>query len=179
MEKGFFIQTNKKKIIYLDRDGVINKDFGYVYEIDKFEFINGVFEACKYFINLGYEIIVVTNQSGIGRNYYTKEDFIKLTNWMKNEFKKNGINILNVYFCPHAPEENCNCRKPQIGMITQSLNDFDIDLQKSWLIGDKMSDIQTAISANIPNKILISKEKDDKVLHVVETLFDTINIIKQ
>ncbi|AGR78002.1 putative heptose phosphatase [Aliarcobacter butzleri 7h1h] len=98
---------------------------------------------------------------------------------MKNEFKKNDIDILNVYFCPHAPEENCSCRKPQIGMITQSLNDFDIDLQKSWLIGDKMSDIQTAISANIPNKILISKEKDDKVLHVVETLFDTINIIKQ
>lgn len=98
---------------------------------------------------------------------------------MLDEFKKNGINILNVYFCPHSPDEVCDCRKPQIGMILQSLSDFDIDLQKSWLIGDKMSDIQTAINANIPNKILISKEKNDKVLHIVETLFDTINIIKK
>lgn len=100
---------------------------------------------------------------------------------MCEEFNKNGINILNVYFCAHSPEENCSCRKPQIGMILQSLNDFDIDLQKSWLIGDKLSDIQTAINAGIPNKILISKkkkEKNDKVL-CAKTLFDTINIIKE
>lgn len=160
---------------------MINEDFGYVSKLENFHFISGVFEACKYFISLGYEIIIITNQSGIGRGYYTKDEFLNLTKFMCEEFKKNGIDILNLYFCPHSPEENCSCRKPQIGMILQSLNDFDIDLQKSWLIGDKMSDIQTAINAGIPNKILVSKkrkEKNDRVTHIVETLFEVINIIK-
>ena len=120
---------------------------------------------------MGYEIIVITNQSGIGRGYYTQEDFLNLTNWMIKEFNKNKIEILKVYFCPHSPSEDCECRKPKIGMITQSLNDFDIDLQNSWLIGDKTSDIQTAINANIPNKILIGEDSN--------SLFDTINIIKK
>ncbi|RXI37887.1 D-glycero-beta-D-manno-heptose-1,7-bisphosphate 7-phosphatase [Arcobacter cloacae] len=164
------MQTTKKKIIFLDRDGVINHDHGYVYEIEKFEFIDGVFDACKYFISLGYEIIVITNQSGIGRGYYTQDDFLTLTNWMIKEFNKNEIEILKVYFCPHSPSEDCDCRKPKIGMITQSLNDFSIDLQNSWLIGDKISDIQTAINANIPNRILIGEDSN--------SLFDTINIIK-
>ncbi len=140
-------------------------------QIEKFEFIDGVFDACKYFISLGYEIIVITNQSGIGGGYYTQEDFLNLTNWMIKEFNKNKIEILKVYFCPHSPTEDCECRKPKIGMITQSLNDFSIDLQNSWLIGDKTSDIQTAINANIPNKILIGEDSN--------SLFDTINIIKK
>lgn len=89
---------------------------------------------------------------------------------MIKEFNKNGIEILKVYFCPHAPDENCECRKPKIGMITQALNDFNIDLQNSWLIGDKTTDIQTAINANIPNRILIGEDSN--------CLFDIINVIK-
>ena len=147
----------QKKIIYLDRDGVINEDFGYVYKSDNFRFVNGVFEACKTFLNLGYEIVIVTNQSGIGRKYYSKNDFLKLTNWMLEEFKKNGINILNTYFCPHSPEDNCDCRKPNIGMIEQSLNDFNIDLKNSWLIGDKISDIETAIITILPFCTVLAK----------------------
>ncbi|WP_418186051.1 D-glycero-beta-D-manno-heptose 1,7-bisphosphate 7-phosphatase [Aliarcobacter vitoriensis] len=171
----------QKKIVYLDRDGVINKDFGYVYKIEKFEFIDGVFEACKHFINLSYEIIIVTNQSGIGRDYYSKEDFIKLTQYMKNEFKKNNIDILEVYFCPHSPEQNCECRKPNIGMILQSLNDFDIDLNNSWLIGDKISDIECGKNAKIKNRILISskEEKNSEDFLVAKSLFETINLIQK
>lgn len=151
-----------------------------MYEINKFHFTDGIFEACRYFISLGYEIIVITNQSGIGRKYYSKNDFLELTYWMTNEFKKHGINILNTYFCPHSPEENCNCRKPNIGMIEQSLNDFDIDLKNSWLIGDKISDIETAINANIPNKVLISKDEIYlKLTYTANNLLDTINIIKE
>ena len=128
---------------------------------------------------MGYEIIIITNQSGIGRDYYSKDDFLELTSWMTNEFKENGINILNTYFCPHSPKENCSCRKPNIGMIQQSLNDFDIDLQNSWLIGDKKSDIETAINANISNKILISQDKNNlELLNIASSLIDTINIIK-
>ncbi|WP_081757178.1 D-glycero-beta-D-manno-heptose 1,7-bisphosphate 7-phosphatase [Aliarcobacter lanthieri] len=170
----------QKKIVYLDRDGVINKDFGYVYEISKFEFCDGVFEACNHFINLGYEIIIITNQSGIGRDYYTKNDFLSLTEYMKNEFKKHGINILKVYYCPHSPEEDCNCRKPNIGMILQSLNDFNINLQNSWLIGDKISDIECGKNAKIPNRILISnKEKNSEDFLTANSLFETINLIKK
>ncbi|QKF59837.1 D-glycero-beta-D-manno-heptose 1,7-bisphosphate 7-phosphatase [Aliarcobacter lanthieri] len=170
----------QKKIVYLDRDGVINKDFGYVYEISKFEFCDGVFEACNHFINLGYEIIIITNQSGIGRDYYTKNDFLNLTEYMKDEFKKHGINILKVYYCPHSPEEDCDCRKPNIGMILQSLNDFNINLQNSWLIGDKISDIECGKNAKIPNRILISnKEKNSEDFLTANSLFETINLIKK
>ena len=118
----------QKKIIYLDRDGVINEDFGYVSKIENFKFVNGVFEACKEFLALGYELIVVTNQSGIGRNYYSEDEFLELTKYMRNEFKKEDIDILNVYYCPHNPDDNCSCRKPKTGMILQSLNDFEINL---------------------------------------------------
>lgn len=170
----------KKKIIFLDRDGVINRDHGYVYEISKFNFIDGVFEACKYFITLGYEIIIITNQSGIGRGYYSLNDFEKLTMYMLQIFEENGVKILKVYFCPHSPEENCSCRKPNTGMIQQSLNDFDIDLTNSWLIGDKTSDIETAMNANIPNRILISNTKSNlEIAHTVNNILETLNIIKQ
>lgn len=98
---------------------------------------------------------------------------------MIKEFNKNGIEILKVYFCPHTPDENCNCRKPKIGMIQQSLNDFNIDLENSWLIGDKKSDIETAINANISNKILICEELNNEILQKANSLFDTINIIKK
>ncbi|WP_198306195.1 D-glycero-beta-D-manno-heptose 1,7-bisphosphate 7-phosphatase [Arcobacter vandammei] len=169
----------QKKIIYLDRDGVINEDFGYVSQISNFKFVDGVFEACKSFIDLGYEIIVVTNQSGIARGYYSLEDFKTLTNFMLDEFRKQGINILKVYFCPHSPEVNCECRKPKDGMILQSLNDFSIDLKNSWLIGDKISDIECAKNGNIANKILIDEEKvSNSEFFVAKNLFDSLKYIK-
>jgi D-glycero-D-manno-heptose 1,7-bisphosphate phosphatase len=103
---------------------------------------------------------------------------------MKEKFNENGINILKVYYCPHGPEDNCACRKPNIGMIMQANNDFNIDLKKSWLIGDKISDIQTALNANIKNNILIKssyqKDDDKKIASfTANSLFDTINIIKE
>ncbi|QKF78368.1 D,D-heptose 1,7-bisphosphate phosphatase [Arcobacter defluvii] len=99
---------------------------------------------------------------------------------MVEEFKKHGIDILNVYFCPHSPEENCDCRKPKIGMILQSQKDFEIDLINSWLIGDKITDIETAVNANISNNILISQKKDyPELLNIANNLLDTINIIKK
>jgi D-glycero-D-manno-heptose 1,7-bisphosphate phosphatase len=143
-----------------------------------------VFDACDYFIKLGYEIIIITNQSGIGRGYYTKKQFSKLTEWMIKEFNKNGINILKVYYCPHTPDENCNCRKPNTGMINNATSDYQINLEKSWLIGDKNSDIKTAKNASIKNSILIkspyNKISDEKIASITaNSLFDTINIIKE
>ena len=172
-----------KKAIFLDRDGVINVEKEYLHEIADFEFIDGVLEACSDYIEKGYIIIVITNQSGIGRGYYTEEAFEKLTTFMKNEFLKNSIHISNVYHCPHAPEESCECRKPQIGMITQALGDYDIDLANSWLFGDKESDVQTAINGGIGHYALIRTghaidEQNSKAQYIFNSLLDTIPLIK-
>ena len=93
------------KVLFLDRDGVVNIDHGYVYKPEEFEFVPGVFEACKAFTDAGYKIVVVTNQSGIGRGYYSEQDFYNLTEWMKGEFLRHGVTILDVYFCPHHPSK--------------------------------------------------------------------------
>jgi len=175
--------TNKK-VVFLDRDGVINKDTGYVYKIEDFKFIDGVFKACLHFKKLGFDIIIVTNQSGIGRGYFTQNEFDKLNKYIKKEFLKNDIKILDVFYCPHKPEDKCNCRKPEIGMIEQALNLYNIDLKNSWMIGDKSSDIQLAINSNIKNSILINSTYIDKKEinlsnFVVTSLEESINIIKE
>jgi len=143
------------KALFLDRDGVINKDYGYVYEIEKFEFNRDIFNLIKLFADRGYLIFIVTNQSGIGRGYYSLKDFLNLTKYMLSEFEKNGIKIERVEYCPHLPESNCNCRKPKTGMIERILKDYSINLDASWLIGDKQSDIDLAKNAKIKNKIAI------------------------
>lgn len=168
----------QKKIIYLDRDGVINKDFGYVSKIEDFEFCDGVLDSCKKLIDNGFEIIIVTNQSGIGRGYYSLEDFKILSNYMKKEFEKKDTPILKIYFCPHNPDEDCQCRKPKAGMIFESLKDFSIDLDSSWLIGDKMSDVECAKNGNISNRVLIDNEKNScEDFFVAKSLKDALKYI--
>jgi D-glycero-D-manno-heptose 1,7-bisphosphate phosphatase len=146
------------RALFLDRDGIINQDFGYVYKIEDFKFCDGIFELLRVFRDRGYIIFIVTNQSGIGRGYYTLEDFNKLTEFMLKEFKKEGIEIASVEFCPHAPEANCSCRKPKTGMIDNILSKYKINLDKSWLIGDKQSDIDLAINAKIANSVAIGSK---------------------
>jgi D-glycero-D-manno-heptose 1,7-bisphosphate phosphatase len=137
------------KALILDRDGVINHDYGYVHAINKFNFIKGIFEVCNYFNNNGYLIIIITNQSGIGRNFYSYEAFQTLNDWMIRQFKKKGVIIDKTYYCPHTPEDNCNCRKPKPGMIIEAINDFVLDPRQCVLIGDKASDIEAGKAAGI------------------------------
>jgi len=143
------------KALFLDRDGVINEDFGYVYKIEDFVFTDGIFELLKIFIDKGFHLFIVTNQSGIGRGYYSIDDFFKLTNYMLGRLKEENIYVEDVLFCPHSPDENCSCRKPKTGMIDKVLDKYKIDLSKSWLIGDKQSDIDLAINSKISNSIAI------------------------
>jgi D-glycero-D-manno-heptose 1,7-bisphosphate phosphatase len=145
------------KALFLDRDGVVNKEKNYLYKIEDFEFIDGVFETCKYFQDKGYLIIIITNQAGIARGKYTEKDFEKLTMWMIEEFKKENINISKVYHCPHHPDftGECECRKPKPGMIIEAKKEFDIDLDKSILVGDKNSDIEAGLNAGIKYNYLI------------------------
>ena len=145
----------KQKAIFLDRDGVINIEKEYLYKIEDFEFIPGVIEAMQYLQDKGFLLFIITNQSGIARNYYTKDDFNTLTSWMLDQLKKQNITISQVHYCPHIPTDNCTCRKPKTGMIDNILKNFDIDLDNSWLVGDKNSDIECAKNANIKNTIQV------------------------
>ena len=163
------------KTIFLDRDGVINKEINYLHKIEDFEFINGVFEACQYFKNLNYKIIIITNQSGISRGYYTENDFQIITNWMIAQFKKNDINILDVFHCPHLPDSNCNCRKPMPGMLLEAKYKHNINMNNSWMIGDKEADIIAANNAGITNTILVrSGHNINKADSNAEYIIDSI-----
>lgn len=149
--------------LFLDRDGVINIDHGYVSTKEKFEFIDGIFDLCRQAKRLGYLICVITNQTGIGRGYYTEEDFLRLTDWMCSRFIKEGAPIDKVYFCPTHPEEGLDqykiessFRKPGPGMILQAARELNIDLSRSVLVGDKITDIQAGIAAHVGCNLLYS-----------------------
>ena len=143
------------KALFLDRDGIINVDHGYVSTIEEFEFNEGIFELLRLFVQDGYTLFVLTNQSGIGRGYYDTSDFQKLTTWMLQQLKTEEIPVESVHYCHHTPEEMCHCRKPSIGMIEPILYEYDIDLGRSWMIGDKQSDIDFAQNSGIAHTIAI------------------------
>jgi D-glycero-D-manno-heptose 1,7-bisphosphate phosphatase len=163
------------KAIFLDRDGVINKEVKYLFKIDDFEFIDGIFSACKYFQGLGYKIIIATNQSGISRGYYTEKDYQKLTIWMLSKFMDQDITILDIFHCPHGPKSLCKCRKPSPGMLIQAAKNHSIDMHNSWMIGDKETDINAANLAGIDNTILTRSgheidEKNSKAQFIIDSI---------
>ena len=160
------------KALFLDRDGIINTDHGYVYKVENFEFTEGIFELLQLFIAEGYRLFIVTNQSGIGRGYYTQEEFFTLTEWMLGEFQKREIEIVSVHHCHHAPEEKCNCRKPQMGMVDEILTQNEIDLESSWLIGDKQSDIDLAINSKIQHTIAVGKREIKNSTYSFQTILE-------
>ena len=168
------------KTIFLDRDGVINKDINNLYKVKDFQFIDGIFDSCIYFQKLGFKIIVVTNQSGISRNYFSEKEYKNLTNWMLNEFRKNGIKILDVFHCPHLPNSNCSCRKPMPGMFIDAKKKYNIDMENSWLIGDKETDIIAANSSGISNTILVkSNHKINELDSKAKYIFESINHLNE
>ena len=170
------------KVIFLDRDGVINQEVGYLHKSKDFKFIDGTFEACKQFQSLGYKLIVVTNQSGIARGYYQEEDFHILTKWMLAQFYNRDIDILDVFFCPHGPKSTCKCRKPQPGMFLEACDKYDINMENSWIVGDKEADITAANSAGINNTILVKSghsidEMNTEAKFILESIKESIQII--
>ena len=138
------------KALFLDRDGVVNKEKNYLYLPQDFEFFDGIFESLKNIQKLGYKIFIITNQSGIARGFYTIDDFHNLTKWMLNQFGKNDVHISKVSFCQHGPDDKCECRKPKPKMVIDAAREFDVDLSRSWFVGDKLIDIECAMNAEIP-----------------------------
>lgn len=151
--------------LFLDRDGVINFDKGYVHTEEDFDFMPGIFEIARAAKAIGQKIVIITNQSGIGRGYFTEEQFLELMNWVKRRFLENEVTIDGVYFCPHNPEESggseqsgCVCRKPKPGLILRAIEELSLSAKDSVFIGDKESDMVAARAAGIPSCFLVGSE---------------------
>jgi D-glycero-D-manno-heptose 1,7-bisphosphate phosphatase len=156
-----------KPAVFLDRDGVINVDHGYVSQVDDFEFIDGVIEACKKIKDKGYLLVVITNQSGIARGYFSEEQFHSLTEWMDWSLADRGVDLDGIYYCPHHAQKgvgeykvDCDCRKPKPGMLLSAIHDLNIDASNSILVGDKVSDLQAGIAAGVKNNYLVRTGKE-------------------
>jgi len=168
---------NQKKVVFLDRDGVINKEINYLHKIEDVIFIDGVFETCRTIIERNYEIIIVTNQSGISRKLYTYTDFKILTEWMLEKFYENGVKILDVKFCPHLPSDNCNCRKPKPGLILDAIEQYKINASESIMVGDTENDIIAAKLSNIKKTFLVRSgheidENTSSAKNIIESIAD-------
>lgn len=145
------------KAVFLDRDGIINVDYGYVSTIDRLDFCNGIFNLAKLLISHDFQIFIVTNQSGLSRGYFDNNHFTTLMDYIFGKFKQQKCPIRDYRFCPHLPSDFCNCRKPKPNMIFDLAEKYQIDLSQSMLIGDKMSDIYCGVNAGVGKNFLVSK----------------------
>lgn len=146
-----------QKAVFFDRDGVINKDFGYVHKIQDFEFYDDFFECATYFKSKDYKLIVVTNQSGIERGYYSTQDFLALSKFMQDSiFMRLKFRLDRIYFCPFLNDSTR--RKPAPGMILQAMQDFSLNLSESMLVGDNLSDIKAGQSAGVGRLFFINRD---------------------
>ena len=159
---------SKKKAIILDRDGTLIEDRNYAYKIEDLEILSGVIEGLKY-LQSDFVFFIVTNQSGIGRGYYTVEDFEKFNTHLLEILDKNDIKILKTYYCPHLKEDKCDCRKPKTKYINEIINEFNVDIKESWMVGDHPSDIGFGINGEC-RTVFLTSGHGNKHLDELESL---------
>jgi D-glycero-D-manno-heptose 1,7-bisphosphate phosphatase len=152
-----------QKALFLDRDGVVNEEVGYLHRAEEVRFVPGIFSLCRTALAHGYRLIVVTNQAGIARGFYTETDFEILMNWMRQSLRAEGIELDAVYHCPFHPEHGVGHykrehedRKPGTGMLRRAARDFNLSLADSVMIGDRCSDIAAANAAGLRHAFLIT-----------------------
>ncbi len=160
--------TSARKAAFLDRDGVINLDRAYVHQWDEFEFVPGAVDAMRRLREAGYVLIVVTNQSGLARGMYTEAQFQELTRRMREALAAAGAEVEAVYHCPHHPKGqvpelavDCDCRKPEPGMILQAVREHGLSLAQSFMVGDKPSDIEAARAAGLGRAYIVQSDNDE------------------
>ena len=179
------------KAIFLDRDGTLNIDYGYVHEIDNFKFIDGAIDALRELKKLGYMLVLVTNQSGIARGYFSEAQFLQLTEWMDWSLAEQDVDLDGIYYCPHHPEgkgeykEDCDCRKPKSGMLLQAIKELKIDPTQSIIVGDKVEDLKAGIVAKVKTNVLVRTgklvtEDGEKVAdYVLDSIVDLPRMLKR
>lgn len=153
----------KYPAIFLDRDGTINEEMGYINHIERFKIFPFVAESIRIFRDAGFKIIVVTNQSGIARGYFSEKLLTEVHQKLKECLAEKGTKIDEIYYCPHHPTEgkgeykkDCNCRKPKTGLIEKAAEEHEIDLKKSYLIGDRFKDMEFAKNLNIKSGLVLT-----------------------
>jgi D-glycero-D-manno-heptose 1,7-bisphosphate phosphatase len=146
------------KALFLDRDGIINIDKGYIHKSEDVEFVEGIFDLLKFAMSQGFEFIVVTNQAGVARGMYAESDVLNIHEFMSEKLKEEGITVKEFFHCPHHPEFSgeCDCRKPEPGMLLAAKEKYGINMSESLIIGDKRSDVQAGKNAGLGKCILVS-----------------------
>jgi D-glycero-D-manno-heptose 1,7-bisphosphate phosphatase len=151
----------RRRALFLDRDGVVNEDSGYLHRIEDCRFVEGIFALAQAFVRRQFAIVIVTNQSGIGRGLYGEADFTQLMGWVRGEFARHGIDIAGIYHCPDAPDtlspstwNGHRLRKPGPGMFLQAAEELSLDLAHAWLVGDKPGDIEAGRAGGIGTLVL-------------------------
>jgi D,D-heptose 1,7-bisphosphate phosphatase len=176
------------KAVFIDRDGTINVDVHYLDNPDNFRMYPGVGEGVKELQDNEFKIIVITNQSGIGRGYFTEKQLFRIHERMKQEFQKFGVSLDGIYYCPHHPEDHCNCRKPKTGLFEKAIPAHSIDVKKSYMIGDKILDVEAGKRIGVrtilvpephENEELLSKKSEWAVQpdFIAEDFVDAVNWI--
>jgi D-glycero-D-manno-heptose 1,7-bisphosphate phosphatase len=178
-----------RRALFLDRDGVVNEDTGYLHRIEECRFVDGIFALAAGFAARGFAIVIATNQSGIGRGYFGEADFAALMAWMRGEFQRHGVELAAIYHCPDHPTAGQGAyrrdnpwRKPGAGMLLQAAADLSLDLSRSWSIGDRPGDVEAARTAGIgtiihydPGAAAVARRGD---LWVVPRLADVLALIE-
>ena len=136
-----FAFLNREKAVFVDRDGTLIHDKNFISKVEDVEFVPGSLEAIKIFRDMGYKVVIVSNQSGIGRGILTKEIVDKINEFILNQLRKEGLDVDGIYYCPHSPDDNCDCRKPNLEMVNRASSKLNLSLKNSWAVGDKLSDV--------------------------------------
>jgi rfaE bifunctional protein nucleotidyltransferase chain/domain len=169
--------------VFVDRDGTVNEDILYLHEPDQMKILPNAVEGIKKMQDMGYRIIIVTNQAGIGLGYFSKEDFYRVNSKMLRELSSAGISVSRICFCPHGKEEGCECRKPGIALITRACSDLNLDMSRSYFIGDQTSDIEAGRRAGLKTILMRTgfggsdKQFDVKPDYVADDLLDAADYI--
>ena len=171
-----------KKAIFLDRDGVINRKLPedrYVRNSGEFELLPGVPLALKILKGLGYLVVIVTNQRGIARGFMTEDDLSDVHDFMRSLFRTDGMELDGLYYCPHDKTDYCDCRKPAPGMIFEAERDLGIDLEKSFMVGDSLSDVEAARTAGVQPVMISAVREASDIAPVFSSLLDFAEFLQK
>jgi histidinol-phosphate phosphatase family protein len=169
--------------VFIDRDGTICKDVHYMSSPDQLELLPGVVEGISLLNSLGLKVIIVTNQSGIARGYFTEEALNEIHQKMLKMLSEEGARIDGIYYCPHHPNEGCECRKPKIGLLLKAAQDFKLDLKNCFMIGDKCIDVQAGRNAGCTTILIPSTETEKEIIpqpdYIAANFYEAAKIIER